>query len=366
MLGTKTRLFTALPPLTLDELVPADHFYRYLDRVLDLGFVRDLVRGDYAEKGRPSVDPVVFFRLQLVLFFEGIRSERQLLRLAADRLSVRWYLGYNLNEPLPDHSSLTRIRTRYGSAIFRRFFEAIVEQCQQAGLVWGKELYFDATHVLADASLDSLTSRFAVEARAAIQTHLDALFSEETILQEPQAIPDEEHPEIAPLSVPPVLSTPLPVVLSESEQEDLAATNASRQDWIAKEGSPDRAVHGQYQRTADFRISTTDPDATPLRLKGGGTHLGYQTHYVVDGGKRRIILGVLVTPGEVMENQPMLDLAWHVRFRWKRPSQTDDWRYDLWDGGKHCSARAHGHSSLSALARLGAQDRVLWSQPLSV
>ena len=65
---------------------------------------------------------------------------------------------------LPDHSSLTRIRTRYGLDVFRRFFEAIVEQCQQAGLVWGKELYFDATHVLADASLDSLTPRFAAEA----------------------------------------------------------------------------------------------------------------------------------------------------------------------------------------------------------
>jgi transposase len=71
----------------------------------------------------------VFFRLQLVMFFEGIRSERQLLRLAADRLSVRRYLGFNLDEPLPDHSSLTRIRTRYGVQIFRHFFEAIVEQC---------------------------------------------------------------------------------------------------------------------------------------------------------------------------------------------------------------------------------------------
>jgi hypothetical protein len=71
------------------------------------------------------------------------------------------------------------------------------------------------------------------------------------------------------------------------------------------------------ERTADLRISTTDPDATPMRLKGGGTHLGYQTHYVVDGGKRRIIVGVLVAPGEVMENQPMLDLLWRARFRWR-------------------------------------------------
>jgi transposase len=84
--------------------------------------VRDLVEDSYAGSGRPSVDPVVFFKLALVMFFEGLRSERQLLRLAADRLSVRWYHGYNLDESLPDHSSLTRIRLRYGLEVFRRFF----------------------------------------------------------------------------------------------------------------------------------------------------------------------------------------------------------------------------------------------------
>src|SRR5258706_7827468 len=167
MMGTKARRFTPVPAVSLDELVPADHFYRHLDRVLDLTFVRDLVHDCYAVNGRPSVDPVVFFRLQLVMFFEGIRSERQLMRLVADRLSVRWYLGYNLDETLPEHSSLTRIRSRYGLEVFRRFFDTIVEQCQQAGLVWGKELYFDATQVQADAALDSLTARFAVEARQA-------------------------------------------------------------------------------------------------------------------------------------------------------------------------------------------------------
>ena len=101
--------------------------------------------------GRPSIDPVVFFKLQLILFFEGLRSERQLLRVVADRLSLRWYLGYDLTEPLPDHSSLTRIRERYGLEVFRRFFEAIVEQCLAAGLVWGQELYIDATKVAANA-----------------------------------------------------------------------------------------------------------------------------------------------------------------------------------------------------------------------
>jgi transposase len=315
MMGRKVRCFSRLPAVSLEELVPADHFYRQLDRVLDLSFVRDVVQDCYAPCGRPSVDPVVFFKLQLVMFFEGVRSERLLMRTVADRLSVLWYLGYNVGDPLPDHSSLTRIRARYGLDVFRRFFAAIVEQCQQAGLVWGKELYFDATHVLADAALDSLVPRFAVEARAAIHAHLNALFADEpTPPADSQPAQDQACTEIAGLPTP-ALPTPLPVVLTDAEREALAEENAARHDWIAAQGRPQREVHGSYQRTADFRSSTTDPDATPLRLKGGGTHLGYQTHYVVDGGKRRIILGVLVAPGEVMENQPMLDLAWHVGFR---------------------------------------------------
>jgi transposase len=85
-----------------------------LERIVDLCFVRELLRPCYASGGRPSIDPVVFFKLQLVMFFEGIRSERQLMSLTADRLSLRWYLGYDLREPLPDHSSLTKIRERYG------------------------------------------------------------------------------------------------------------------------------------------------------------------------------------------------------------------------------------------------------------
>src|SRR4028119_1855685 len=98
MMGRKERTFGALPPLTLEELIPADHFYRHLEATLDLDFVRDLVRGAYKDCGRPSVDPRVFFKLQLVMFFEGLRSERELVRVAADRLSVRWYLGYGLDE----------------------------------------------------------------------------------------------------------------------------------------------------------------------------------------------------------------------------------------------------------------------------
>jgi transposase len=109
MMGMKQRSFVPLIKVFLEELVPQNHFYRHLERTLNLSFVREFVQTTYANKGRPSIDPIVFFKLQLVMFFEGIRSERQLMRHAADRLSVRWYVGYDLNEPLPDHSSLTRI-----------------------------------------------------------------------------------------------------------------------------------------------------------------------------------------------------------------------------------------------------------------
>jgi transposase len=94
VLGTKSRVFVPHRSLALDQLVPADDFYRHLEAQLELGFVRPWVEGLYAERGRPSIDPVVFFKLQLILFFEGLRSERQLMRVVADRLSLRWYLGY--------------------------------------------------------------------------------------------------------------------------------------------------------------------------------------------------------------------------------------------------------------------------------
>jgi transposase len=336
MMGTKERAFAPVVAVSLEALVPPDHFYRHLDRALDLSFVRELVQDTYAARGRPSIDPVVFFRLQLVMFFEGIRSERLLMRLVADKLSVRWFLGYDLNEALPDHSSLTRIRTRYGLRVFHRFFEAIVEQCRQAKLIWGKELYIDATKVNANADLDSLMPRFAVEAREAFQAHLAALFAEETqdgkeqavpapAQDTPEAPPNEEASACALPSSPPSLPVTLPAPLYEA----LAQEHAARHDWIAEEGRPDREIRGYYQRTSDLRISTTDPDATPMRLKGGGTHLGYQVHYVIDGGKRRIIVGVLVTPGEVIENQPMLDLVFRARFRWGlHPRQvTGDTKY---------------------------------------
>ena len=307
MMGIKERQFAPLGQLSLEDLVPPDHFYRRLDRTLDLSFVRELVAPCYAVGGRRSIDPVVFFRLQLVLFFEGLRSERQLMRTLADRLAARWYVAYDLDEPLPDHSSLTKIRQRYGLEVFRRFFDAIVAQCQAAGLIWGRELYIDATKVVADASVDSITPRFAVAARA----HVDDLFAQDADAGGPTP------PLLLEADVDEVDEAPTCIGPSDEEAPGLAAANATRHDWFVAAGQQDRSqICSRYQRTADLAVSTTDPDATHLRQRDG-VRLGYQDHYVVDGGKERIILAVLVAPAEVPEDHPALDLLWHARFRWQ-------------------------------------------------
>jgi transposase len=304
MMGTEQRDFSSLQDVSLEELVPEDNFYRRLQRTLDLSFVRDLVKDRYASSGRPSVDPEVFFKLQLVLFFEDLRSERQLMKVVADRLSLRWYLAYDLHESLPDHSSLTKIRERYGLEVFGRFFERIVELCVEAGLVWGEELFFDATKVEANASMESLIPRFAVEA------HLSKLF-------------EGEEPSKAQGDAPGPSPEDNLDALPTAQNPELRAKNAQKSEWISRNGEQDRTiVRHRYRRKSDYRVSRTDPDASFMQQKKGASRLGYHAHYVVDGGKARIILAALVTPAEVMENQPMLDLLWRTVFRWRaRPRQ---------------------------------------------
>ena len=192
------------------------------------------------------------------------------------RLDHRWFIGYDLTESVPDHSSLSKIRTRYGLEVFQRFFERIVELCIDAGLVWGKELYFDGTKVQADAAIDSLVPRWYARARQ----HVEALFEEAATAQP--------------------ASSPRGLV----EKYDGTRLTGRRQQ--------------SYERTVDSNISLTDPDASPMnRFTGDKTTLGYHTHYVVDGGKARIILAALVTPASIMDNTPMLDLERWVRFRWR-------------------------------------------------
>jgi transposase len=298
MLGpAKPRRLDQPIAVSLDDLVPESKFYRHLEAKLNLSFVRDWTKDLYAERGRPSIDPVVFFKLQLVMFFEGIRSERQLIATASLNLAHRWYLGYALDEALPDHSSLTRIRQRLGVDVFQRFFEKVVDLCQEAGLVWGRELYVDATKVEANAGIPSLVPRFYYDA----MTHVADLFADEADDAAPPADPDQP---------PGIVHLPIdPERVSTANDPPWRLLEERRLD-------PHRHAAWGYERTSAWRVSPTDPDATPMRTKHG-TALGYHDHYVVDGGKARVILAALVTPADVMENVPLQDLLWRVCFRRK-------------------------------------------------
>ncbi|HTD20785.1 MAG TPA: transposase, partial [Ktedonobacteraceae bacterium] len=179
--------------------------------------------------------------------------------------------------------------------------------------------------------VDSLKPRFFVEA------HLNSLFGieaadlpeeagQQTLQAENTSSEVGEQEEVrSPIS--------LPVSLSQEEQEELSEQNAQHHNWIEQLGAQHRSVTSPgYQRLADLLVSTTDPDATLMESKQG-SDMGYRTHYVVDGGKARIILAALVTPFEVTDNLPMLDLIWRTRFRWKLwPRQvTGDRRYGTED-----------------------------------
>ena len=156
------------------------------------------------------------------------------MRVVADRLSLRWYLGYDLHEPLPDHSSLTRIRERFGLAVFRRFFERIVEECFEAGLVQGEELFFDATKVEANASLDSAGSRALLEHR--LGEHLAGAF--------PEGSP--------PVPAAGIAAADAEVGPAGEERRVLAQKNAGRHRWIAQNGRQERGVvRWGYKRMAD-------------------------------------------------------------------------------------------------------------------
>lgn len=152
-------LFVASP---LRDLIPEDYILKRVDQILDLSWLHDEVRECYCQdNGRPSIDPESALRLMLAGFFQGIVHDRKLMREAQVNLAIRWFAGYRLDEALPERSSLTRIRQRWGAALFRRIFERTVAQCVNAGLVNTETVHIDATLIRADVSWDSLVVRHA-------------------------------------------------------------------------------------------------------------------------------------------------------------------------------------------------------------
>ena len=242
--------------IDLESSVGPNHVLRKIDRLLDMAFVRELTSACYAEgKGRPSIDPEIYFRIELVGYLFGIRSERQLCEQVRDNLAYRWFCHLPLNEGVPDHSSLTRIRDRLGEEVFETVFCAIVALCQKKGLV--KEVcrvMTDATLIEADAALDSL-------------------------------------------------------VHNDSEQ--------AKKEAEALQGRT-KSVDPPASRTISNKTHTsrTDSDATLAQKRGTPRRLKYKVHTTMDADSR-VILDTEVTTGARHDSQPYLEQLQRVHHRHK-------------------------------------------------
>src|SRR5208283_3591608 len=159
MMGTQSRerqpaLFAY--HIDLERRVGADHLLRQVSAILDLSFVLPAVRHLYGRSGHVSLDPRVVMKLMLLLFLYDIPSERELMEQLRVRLDWLWFLGFDLESPIPDHSVLSKARARWGEKVFEKLFVRIVEQCVGAGLVNGRLLHVDSTIVKAQASKNSV------------------------------------------------------------------------------------------------------------------------------------------------------------------------------------------------------------------
>lgn len=145
---------------SLRDLLPDGHVLVRVDRVLDLSWLRGEVSDLYCpNNGRPGIDPEAALRLMLAGFLLGIVHDRKLMREAAVNLAIRWFAGFGPSETLPDHSSLTRIRQRWGAERFRCIFARTVQACIAAGIARGEVVHVDASLIRADVSWESLAVR---------------------------------------------------------------------------------------------------------------------------------------------------------------------------------------------------------------
>lgn len=238
---------------SLRDLVPDDHVLARVDRVLDLGWLRAEVRDCYAADGagRPGVDPEAAVRLMLAGFLLGIVHDRRLMREARVNLAIRWFAGYGLHEALPDHSSLTRIRQRWGAERFRQVFARTVRACVAAGIARGEVVHIDATLIRADVAWESLGAR-----------HADAVMAQD----------------------------------GGSEADHEAATVAARP----------RAERDGKQTGRHKKVCLTDPDATmATNARNRRLEPAYKQHTAVDD-VLGVVLDVEVTTGEANEGDHIL------------------------------------------------------------
>ena len=141
--------------VSLEDLVPQGHLLRKIDQTIDFSFIYDKVEGLYcSDNGRPAIDPVRLFKMLLIGYLFGVRSECQLVREIEVNVAYRWFLRLGLRDKVPDHSTISRNRQKRFKAtgVYQEIFDEIVCQAIRLKLVDGRTLYTDSTHLKASAN----------------------------------------------------------------------------------------------------------------------------------------------------------------------------------------------------------------------
>lgn len=265
--------------LSLDRLVPQDHLLRRIAAAVDFSFVRPLCRPFYSHTGQPSVDPVVIFKMLLLGYLYGIPSERRLAEEVRLHLGYRWFLGYDIDLPTPDHSVLSKARARFGSSVFEEFFRQSIELCRRAGLLEEGPVYVDSTLLRANASVDSLARRDDVARPPLSVTEYLQRLDDEAAADQQRAQQAEEPP-------------PAP------GPSDAAGPPAD----AGRPVPPNEAF-----------VSRTDPEATLVDRPEFGRHLAYKAHMAVGGRRGQVITAAVATTGAEADEHLLPDVLWHHR-----------------------------------------------------
>jgi transposase len=154
------KMFTSFQ---LSEHVPKDNFYRRLKDLLEIHWLYKATKKYYGTEGQESIDPVVFFKLILIGYLENQPSDRKIISMARMRLDMLYFIGYDIDEPLPWHSTLSRTRQLYGEEVFQQLFRQVLKQCIEKGMVAGRRQAVDSVFVKANASMDSLLEKEILE-----------------------------------------------------------------------------------------------------------------------------------------------------------------------------------------------------------
>jgi len=269
--------------LSLDRLVPQDHLLRQIAAAVDFSFVRPLCRPFYSHTGKPSVDPVVLFKMLLVGYLYGITSERRLAQEISLNLGYRWFLRYDFDVPKSGPSVLSKARARFGPEVFEAFFRKSIELCGEAGLLTEGPVYVDTTLMRAAASMDSLTRREElVRPPLSVEEYVRRLYEENDPVPEDQPPGDSRKPT--------------------TTMSGLASSGGSRSGGSGRPLRPNEKVQ-----------SRTDPEATLVDRPDFGRHLAYKAHFAVSGRRGQVITAAVATTGAAADEHHLAEVLWHHR-----------------------------------------------------